>query len=57
MSFDICSMSKMRRKNKMLYLLKLWTDQKLNYATLHPNIAQYVREKYITLYILLVLIG
>jgi len=41
----------------MLYLLRLWTDQKLNYDTHHPSIAQYVREKYIIPCIVPVLIG
>ena len=44
-------------KSKMLYLLGLWKDRRLNHATNHPSFAHNVREKYIKLYILQTLIG
>jgi len=44
-------------KSKMLYLLGLWKDRRLNHATNHPSFAHYVREKYITPHIVPVHIG
>ena len=45
------------KKNKILYLLRLWKDHILNNATNHLSFARYVREKYIIQCMLLVPIG